>query len=538
MLQARVTVIANGNQRFVVPVALAVRGVSPLPVTHVTVTTSPTVAEGVPLVVPEVHRVADRATPAPALRPLAAASGPPPAGLPPLPSRSASSPRLRPIHPVPTPAPEPVRRRSLWPFLFVLSLVVIGLLVAVGFKEGYLDPGMFQRLLQRLRRPAPAAPRSGTPLLTLTFDDAAKGMPAMTFGLVLAEDRADTGKKLRRLTFDERGRTNNVCYLLDTQSFLLGQEHGTWTPGAKQDSAAGRNHSVWKHEDTDLYITQEVEIIRGPVTRLLDTCLVRYRIENRDTKDHSVGLRFLLDTFIGSRDGVPFLIPGKETLCDTIYEQRLRSAVPDFLEAAENDDLAKPGTVAHLCLRPGTRMEAPERVVLGAWPDEKHKEAAADARGARTRWEVPPLSMKTADDSAVTMYWPVKTLGAGKRREVGFTYGLGTLAGDTGQGRLAVSVGGSFAPRGTFSVVAQVKRPAAGEKLSLDLPTGFTLPAEVHPTQAVPSVPDEASRGISVVTWKVRAPEKAGTDFSLKVRSSAGPAQTRTVVIEPNSELN
>ena len=37
--------------------------------------------------------------------------------------------------------------------------------------------------------------------------------------------------------------------------------------------------------------------------------MVRYQIENKDTQNHKVGLRFLLDTYIGANDGVPFTIP-------------------------------------------------------------------------------------------------------------------------------------------------------------------------------------------------------------------------------------
>ena len=40
--------------------------------------------------------------------------------------------------------------------------------------------------------------------------------------------------------------------------------------------------------------------------RLLNTCLVRYKIHNKDPKrTHSVGLRVLMDTCIGLNDGVP-----------------------------------------------------------------------------------------------------------------------------------------------------------------------------------------------------------------------------------------
>ena len=52
---------------------------------------------------------------------------------------------------------------------------------------------------------------------------------------------------------------------------------------------------------------------RVPVNRAISTpCLVYYTIRNKDTGKHKVGIRVLLDTFIGANDGVPFTIPGRK----------------------------------------------------------------------------------------------------------------------------------------------------------------------------------------------------------------------------------
>ena len=41
-----------------------------------------------------------------------------------------------------------------------------------------------------------------------------------------------------------------------------------------------------------------VELVRGEERNRLDTCLVRYVIDNDDTNPHTIGIRFLLDTWI------------------------------------------------------------------------------------------------------------------------------------------------------------------------------------------------------------------------------------------------
>ena len=92
-------------------------------------------------------------------------------------------------------------------------------------------------------------------------------------------------------------------------------------------------------------------------------------------------------------------------------------------------------------------------------------------------WEVPVLKIGTLNpgDSAVTIYWNPVNLLPKQVREVGFSYGLGNVSSGEGAGKLAVTVGGSFAPRGEFTVTAYVSNPVQGQTVSLKLPEDFEL---------------------------------------------------------------
>jgi hypothetical protein len=263
-------------------------------------------------------------------------------------------------------------------------------------------------------------------------------------------------------------------------------------------------------------------------------------VENRDAREHRVGLRFLLDTFIGGNDGVPFTIPGDSDLCDTkkdLPAEAKDRRVPDFLQALERPSLSDPGTIAHLRLKlgkPGTNelLEMPVRVTLGAWPDEKLGVQDRKVNGPSTLWDVPVLSMKSLDphDSAITVYWEEKPLKAGAKRDVGFEYGLWDLArqGD----RLAVTVDGAFRPDGQLTVVAYVNKAGEednSETLTLELPDGFAL-SEGDREQPVPGLTAGAKSGNRPVTWKVRAGPTGKHEFT--VRSSAGVSQTIRVEIK------
>ena len=380
--------------------------------------------------------------------------------------------------------------------------------------------------------------------------------PTMRFGLVMLDKGSSNSGGEKRLTFKEDGATNNTCIRLDGLTWVfgdqpirykdtgkivggvepIGQWHDRNMPLDKDPSGKvpiGRK-SVWIKDRPKVSFTQIVEIVPGEQSQLLDTCLVRYVIENQDDKPHQVGLRFLLDTFIGDNDGVPFTIPGDSQLCDTMKEFNDKDKMPAFLQALEKEDLENPGTVARVQLKVGGKIEPPDRVTLGAWPNHKlHNDRCLEQH---TLWEVPVLPMKTLTphDSAVTIYWNEKTLEPGKSREVGFAYGLGQIASGESGGKLAVTVGGDFKEGGEFTVTALVKNPAAGEKVTLSLPAGLELvgPSE---EQDVPPLSAGVDSKSSPVTWKVRG-AKLGR-HTLRAKLNTGAAQSQPVVIKARSTI-
>src|SRR5262249_20615241 len=149
-----------------------------------------------------------------------------------------------------------------------------------------------------------------------------EGMPpnTMRFGVLDTRVR-DKGKP--RLTYDEFGRTNNLCLKVGTTEALVGDEENAkkspeieqqWQGGGgDQNGTRKGQRRWWLHVPTSVRVTQTTEIVPGQVfrdsrnngrlTRQLDTCLIRYQLSNESGKPQEVGLRFLLDTFIGDNDG-------------------------------------------------------------------------------------------------------------------------------------------------------------------------------------------------------------------------------------------
>jgi len=557
-LQANLTVTSNGNQKFIVPVRLSVtpgRGHRPAPVPS-----------------PMVPARAAAAVPAATL----------PYSIPPAPMARSTQGISSTATAQPMPAAVPVtealddspdlRKGGLpsWlPFIPVafMALALLGTvtrdLVTAAPKNEEKPPEEF----------ADVPSRPARELIRVGFHDRAEEVslgeggeksdrtnekdrkpglwkPSMRFGLVTV---GGSGAE-KKLTYAASGLTNNVCVRLDGKDLLwgespvvlktgelVGETYGEWRERKidlgkdKRDRPRQGCESVWVFDKYKVVVTQHIEVIIGQ-SGDLDTCLVQYRIENEDNVQHAVGLRFLLDTFIGDNDGVPFLIPGHEELINTNFEFNKASEVPDFLQARESEDLTKPGTVAQVGLKL-EGLEHPDRVTLGAYPNPDLRRIDSRCDQWMTKWEVPVLSIKTIQqvrenappDSAVTIYWNEKPLGPGKSRTVGFTYGLGQVAGGEGGGKLALTAGGSFIPGGEISVTAYVVNPQKDQTVTLKLPEGFEF-IEGDKTRRVPPA-GEASR-ISPVTWKIRAPRKTD-EFKLEAETSNQLKQSHTITIRP-----
>jgi hypothetical protein len=493
-LNACVTITANGNRRFAVPVVLVVG-------------TRPPVAEMLP----------------------------------------ASPPAPPPAKTVPAPIPDTTYQAAGIGYANFLPAGLLLLLLLAAVLRDYLAPtavpaGPPEEVLDPV-------PRIDLRLHDARIDDDLQRLwltqaePTRRFGLVMLHhgNEVGAGAQLKRLTFDPWGRTNNTCLRLDkSDERLFGGTRGRWqeaeTRNWKDDE--GREHdgvrSVWVCDDKNIEVTQFVERVRGEQSRLLDTCRVRYRIHNRDSHERRVGIRFLLDTYIGGNDGVPFTIPGDSVLCDTFKDLPTQSSdqkIPDFLQALEKPDLAHPGTVAHLRLKL-EGLEPPARVTLGAWPNEKLRVLVrSHADGPATTWDVPLLPIKSLglDDSAVVIYWQEKPLAPGQTREVGFEYGLWGLIGESG--RLAVTTDGAFRHGGELTVVAYVNAggPERGdETVLLTLPPGFAL-LEGNELQRIPLLAKGTRSNNRPVTWKVRAGQIG--KYTLTVETGSGASQTVPVEI-------
>ena len=358
------------------------------------------------------------------------------------------------------------------------------------------------------------------------------------FGLFAADkkDPKDESKNLR-LTYDQEGDSNNTRVRIDDSDFLFAQLKSTSITEDKEDS----KKRVWRVscdyllKGERIKVSQFVQIVPGSQSGNLDTCIIRYTVENKGKNSHKIGLRMILDTFIGSEDGVPFVVPGMDGFV-TKFTEFTQKDMPDFIEAMQFQNLDTPGVIAHLGLKgfqlPDCEPEPLYKLYLGENPGSK--EFGYDA-------EASDLAIKKGKDgsrftdSVAFLYWNERDTNPGEVREFVFSYGLGEISKPDGSsgGKLSVTTGGNTNAGKTFTLTALVKDATKGQAVIIALPEGVNLASGETKEKTIVEV--DRTTQMSQVSWKVSA-SKAGV-YSLKVASGQFSSQTKVQVREASSSL-
>jgi hypothetical protein len=501
-LTAKLTVQSNGNQRFVVPVTLQIGS---------------NLVFGAAEPAPPPFN--DAVTEAPAA---AAAFVPPVVSTP---SRSSGSYRRR------------VKGKPAWMHLMPAFLLLFALLTAVAIDYLWKRPGETASNDDDIKDPVAIVEKGGDPytyatgtlkdtepLLTLRYNK------DMKFGLEMSKEPDPRNPdKFKKLTYEEAGDSNNTIIKIDGYEYYFGENTPTnkWVRGEMRKEIKNGMLSSMNFTRERVRVTQHVQIVPGQ-SGYLDTCLIHYTIRNEDTGKHKVGIRVLLDTFIGANDGVPFTIPGEKGFVETRADYE-RKRVPDYVEVIEKpDDPKNPGTVARLGLRninlPRIQLEDVDMLRICRWP------------GNRARWDWEPEAMdadRENKDSSVVLYWPYLSMNAKDTRDVGFTYGLGVLdiggaeAGPAGT-VLALSVPASVPPETDFVVTAYVWRASKGDMVKLELPAGLKLAKDETDEKTI-----EEGGSRSQVFWHVRSGSTG--KYTLKAESGKAKAKPKQVVVKTTS---
>jgi len=274
---------------------------------------------------------------------------------------------------------------------------------------------------------------------------------------------------------------------------------------------------IWMYNNIE--VKQNLSISFSNLTKRKDLVKIEYVLTNKDNIPHEVGLRMMIDTFIGDNDGVPFVIPGQNNLID--YSLELKGTeIPTFIQAIENNKLDNPGVIANLIVK-GGEATAPDRIVISAWAGEDMEWEYFEQLGGKgsklKRWGKP----SGEDDSAIGLYYDPKYMLPNETRKIIAYYGLGSISSvKTTNTRLGLIVPTfTLFDREIFEVIALVSAPKSGSKVSISLPDKFELIDNEPETKSVPKPTTKSN--ISQVFWRIKS--KARTDGKFTVKVSLSP---------------
>jgi hypothetical protein len=223
----------------------------------------------------------------------------------------------------------------------------------------------------------------------------------------------------------------------------------------------------------DIEITQQLGFARSATTRVRDAALIFYEVKNTGSREHSIGLRIMLDTMLGSNDGAP--LRAGDSAIETATEL-IGADIPDYWQAF--DSLSEPAVISQGTLR-GPGLTPPDRLEMVDWG------TLADAP-----WSFPfPTGAdftrrgEEAADTAVALYWDPAPLGPGESRTYATLYGVGGVSLSPAQLSLGLTapaeVDFQYDEEQPFSVVAYVENSGGfesrGTRLSLSLSEGLRL---------------------------------------------------------------
>src|SRR5262249_4467524 len=125
--------------------------------------------------------------------------------------------------------------------------------------------------------------------------------------------------------------------------------------------------------------------------------------------------------------------------------------------------------------------------------------------------------------SCLVLYWAYQDMNDGDSRQMAFTYGLGSISGTggsgtAGDGKIALTAGGSMRPGKEFTVTASVNGPKNHQEVKVTLAEGVTFAKGQVAEKHVESIKD----GRGLVSWLVRS-DKEGL-FKLEAESGSARA--------------
>jgi hypothetical protein len=207
------------------------------------------------------------------------------------------------------------------------------------------------------------------------------------------------------LLFDQDPRTSFMTLNVDGRTVKLGDSSDYRFSVSRTDQGA-----VIEFKSAACAVRQTVAFAKSAGSALADGVRVSIEIENLSERDSSVGLRYLLDTWLGEKSGAHFSTDQRPRV---VEETAIPSDAPDAW-------ISSPGDKASFMVELSSKdRQKPDRVVLANWKRLSDAPWSFEPNPQRNFTLIP----YSINDSAMSLYWEPAVLPRGGVRKLGFAMG-------------------------------------------------------------------------------------------------------------------
>jgi len=266
--------------------------------------------------------------------------------------------------------------------------------------------------------------------------------------------------------------------------------------------------SRWQYKD--YVVRQEFTLARNSEDGLIDCVRIKYWVLNGTSSMQSIGVRILLDTMVGDRDGVPFKVPGYG-LIESEYEFS-GSAVPQYWYSFDNYDMPNVRTIG--ILRSPDAFP-PDRIIFAAWRRLHEADWGFRAKKGTSFGQ----ALISGKDSAVALVYESRITQSKAEFEAETIYGLYGVQEEAGEAfRIALGTIDDIDANRPFAFTADVQnlKPNALKDciFELELPKVITLDhGEDQP--AIYTRSELASGETAYLSWDLRMNNNAIGEYKI-----------------------
>jgi hypothetical protein len=207
------------------------------------------------------------------------------------------------------------------------------------------------------------------------------------------------------MLFDSDPRTSFLTLSADGRLYKLGDSADFRVKVSRSDTGV-----QIEYRSSSFVVTQNLDFAKSSGSALADGLRVGFVLENLSERETAIGLRYLLDTWLGERSGVHFTT-----------DKRARIPQETVILPTDGESwLSSPGDRASFMVQlSGAGVDRPDRVLLSNWKRLSDAPWGFDANPQRNFTLIP----YSINDSAIALFWEPAAVVRGGSRKISFAMG-------------------------------------------------------------------------------------------------------------------